>query len=125
MARESNKTVTYRRYTDNCVWDTSLSYDEFVELYKDNINNAYENWLVKNEESLPVSVIGDTADETHKNMYKYFLKNFIINFNTYAYRGYIGKIDNADGYCLCRCYNSQTDKIEAKKLQYIHVLAVR
>ena len=95
--------VIVRQYNKVGHTDTTMSIQEFIKAYKQNVDNAFLNWSIENEEGLPISILGNTQEQTQKNMFKYFLKNFCMNFNTYAYIGYIHRLDNREGYCYCNC----------------------
>lgn len=118
-----NTNIVVRQYNKKGHTDTLMTIKDFIKNYKVNVNNAFINWSISNEESLPISIIGDTEDQTYRNMFKYFLKDFCINFNTNAYIGYIHKIDNREGYCYCKCFtDTQSYEQVVKELPYVHVL---
>ena len=116
-----NTKVIVRQYNKTGHTDTIMSIQEFIKAYKQNVDNAFLNWSIENEEGLPISILGNTQEQTQKNMFKYFLKNFCINFNTYAYVGYIHRIDNKEGYCYCNCWTKDWQRV-VKEIPYVHVL---
>lgn len=124
ITTQSTKIIV-RHYNKTGFTDTIQHIGEFINRHKQNVINAYNNWLVENEESLPVSILGKTHEQTRKNMFKYFLKNFCINFNNYAYVGYIHRIDNREGMCYCRSYAGfENYESVVKEIPYVHVLAI-
>ena len=100
--------------------ETILSLKGFIEKYKINIENALSNFIIENEESLP----------SNTSYIKEFLKNFIYNFNNYAYVGLLIQ-DNKEyeelgskGYVKVNTYNLNTYTYEIKEMEFIHILPV-
>ena len=118
-----NRQIIVRQYNKTGHTDTLITLKEFLNKYKENVENAFINWTISEEEGLPISILGSTQEQTQKNMFKYFLKNFCRNFNAYAYVGYIHRIDNREGYCLCRCFaDTSSYRQVVKEIPYIHCL---
>ena len=115
--------IIVREYNKVGHTDTIMSVQEFLKKYRQNVLNAFLNWSVAKEEGLPISILGNTQEQTRKNMFKYFLKNFCVDFNYYAYMGYIHRIDNKEGYCYCRCWTEDWKEV-SKEIPYVHCLNV-
>ena len=107
--------------------ETEMSFKDFKKKYKDNVDNAVAQWLITNEEQLPVSVIKDTQEETYKAMLKYFNKDFIRNFNENAYTSSIIQkseeytLKGAKGLVDVMCYKYPEYKQELKTLEFVHI----
>ena len=107
--------------------EITMSLEEFCDKYKDNLLNAISNFIVENEEQFSIT---SRDEDPYLAGFKYFCKNFIKNFNEYAYRGYIEqsneeyKETGANGYTLVNTYDIRTYKYEIKKLEFVHILPV-
>lgn len=106
--------------------ETEMTFKEFCDKYRDNLNNAFENWIIHNEEKLPMSVIKDTEEATRKAMIKIFDKDFCKNFNENAYIGiYLQDNKNyselgAKGLCVVKTYDN--NRYVDKTLEFVHVI---
>ena len=121
--RSKDLTVKVRQYNKTGCTDTEMSYSDFLIKYKDNLVNAFEEWLIENEEKLPMSCIADSYEETRQNMLEYFKKDLCKNFNHYAYR--ISTItEDKDGisYRMVRCFDDLKGTYNFKLLPYIHLM---
>lgn len=122
-----NKEITILKYKPTHT-ETTISFKEFYNKYKDNILNAFSNWQALNEEHLPTSVIKDTHEETMKATFKIFLKDFIRNFNENAYTGLYTQSSEeyselgAKGLCKVKTYNPITYRYEDKIMEFIHII---
>ena len=123
----SNIQLTILKYKPTHT-ETTISLKEFCNKYRDNLLNAFSNWQVENEESLPISIIKDTQEETTKAMFQVFLKDFIRNFNENAYTGIYTQSNEeyselgAKGLCKVKTYNPITYRYEDKIMEFIHVI---
>lgn len=108
--------------------ETEMTLKEFCDKYRTNLQIAFDNWLLENEEKLPVLVIKDTAEKTLLAELEFFLKNFIYNFNTYSYRTCVTDLTDEHealrikGLCSVMVANPDTCKFEPKIIPYVHVL---
>ena len=106
--------------------EVTMSLEEFCDKYRDNLLNAISNFIAENEEEF----IAPREEDPYLTGFRYFCKNFIKNFNEYAYRGYIEqsneeyKETGAKGYTLVNTYDMMNYKYEIKKLEFVHILPV-
>ena len=105
--------------------------DKFITLsdflnnkgYREVLENAFNSWLCENEESLPISIISNTEEQTLKNCKTYFMRNFIRNFNYYGYIGVCGHSVGTDNKQKCIIKKFTKEGYKEVELPYIHIIS--